>query len=57
MKEIEITWKDNGFYYLWCGGRIIYKSKDVNKVNMRYESMLKMKNLYKAKEVSKNANS
>lgn len=57
MKEIEITWKDNGFYYLWCGGRVIYKSKDANKVNSRYESMLKMKSLYKAKEGPKDASS
>ena len=32
----------NGYHYLFNNGRIIYKSKNINKVNSRYEQMVKI---------------
>lgn len=40
--NIEIEWKDNGFAYLFVDGRLVYKSKNLNKVNARYEQMMKI---------------
>ena len=31
-----------GYHYLLNNGRIIYKSKNINKVNSRYEQMTKI---------------
>ena len=40
--NIEIKWGANGFAYLFVDGRLVYKSKNLNKVNARYEQMMRI---------------
>ena len=32
----------NGYHYILNNGRVIYKSKNINKINSRYEQMTKI---------------
>ena len=40
--DIEIKW-GNQYCYLIVGGRVVYKSKNANKVNARYMQIIKIR--------------
>lgn len=44
MKHIEIKWGGE-YAYLVVNGRVVYKSKSIDKVNARYEQMVKLEQL------------